>query len=57
LSIRGVKRRLDAGGRFPMVDVREHCEWARGHLPKAIDLGKGIIEPGIEMAGHEVGSR
>ena len=31
-----------------LVDVREESEWANGHLPGAIHLGKGIIERDIE---------
>ena len=48
LSFREVKQRLDAGERFTLVDVREDNEWARGHLPGAIHLGKGVIERDIE---------
>jgi len=47
-DFREVKRRLDAGDKFTLVDVREDNEWARGHLPGAIHLGKGIIERDIE---------
>jgi rhodanese-related sulfurtransferase len=43
-----VKRRMDAGEKFVLVDVREESEWAAGHLPGAIHLGKGIIERDIE---------
>jgi len=45
-----VKLRLDAGEKFTLVDVREESEWARGHLPSAIHLGKGVIERDIEQA-------
>ncbi len=48
LDVHEVKRRLDAGERFQLVDVREESEWARGHLPGAIHLSKGIIERDIE---------
>jgi len=48
-SIHEVKRRLDAGEKFHLVDVREESEWARGHLPAATHLGKGIIERDIEQ--------
>ena len=44
-----VKRRLDAGEKFVLVDVREESEWGRGHLPGAVHLGKGIIERDIEQ--------
>src|SRR5258708_39790634 len=50
LNFREVKQRLDAGEKFTLVDVREDTEWARGHLPGAIHLGKGVIERDIEMA-------
>lgn len=33
---------------FRLVDVREESEWARGHLPGAEHLGKGIIERDVE---------
>ncbi len=44
-----VKKQLDAGERIILVDVREESEWARGHLPGAIHLGKGVIERDIEQ--------
>jgi rhodanese-related sulfurtransferase len=48
-NVTDVKRRLDSGEKFTLVDVREESEWARGHLPGAIHLGKGIIERDIEQ--------
>lgn len=50
VSIADVKRMLDRGASFHLVDVREDNEWARGHLPRAEHLGKGIIERDIETA-------
>ena len=49
-NVQEVKARLDAGEKFTLVDVREDSEWAKGHLPGAIHLGKGIIERDIENA-------
>ena len=49
LGFREVKQRLDAGEKFTLVDVREDNEWAKGHLPGAVHLGKGIIERDIEQ--------
>jgi rhodanese-related sulfurtransferase len=49
-DFREVKKRLDAGEKITLVDVREDNEWARGHLPNAIHLGKGVIERDIEQA-------
>jgi rhodanese-related sulfurtransferase len=48
-NIADVKRRIDAGEKFTLVDVREESEWAGGHLPGAIHLGKGIIERDVEQ--------
>jgi rhodanese-related sulfurtransferase len=47
---RDVKRRLDAREKLSLVDVREESEWAHGHLPGAVHLGKGVIERDIERA-------
>ena len=47
-DVREVKERLDRQDRFHLVDVREESEFARGHLPGAIHLSKGIIERDIE---------
>jgi rhodanese-related sulfurtransferase len=47
-TVKDVKPRLDRKERFFLVDVREESEWAAGHLPKAIHLGKGVIERDVE---------
>ena len=49
LTVDQVKAKLDRGERFHLVDVREDNEWQRDHLPKAIHLGKGIIERDAEQ--------
>jgi len=43
-----VKRKLDRGEKFVLVDVREESEFAKDHLPGAIHLGKGVIERDVE---------
>jgi rhodanese-related sulfurtransferase len=48
-NVANVKRRGDAGEKFLLVDVREDNEWAKGHLPGAVHLGRGIIERDIEQ--------
>lgn len=45
-----VKARLDAGETFCLIDVREESEYARGRLPGAVHLSKGVIERDIEAA-------
>jgi rhodanese-related sulfurtransferase len=45
---RATKKRIDAGEQFRLIDTREDAEWARGHIPGAIHMSKGIIERDIE---------
>jgi rhodanese-related sulfurtransferase len=56
-NVAEVKRSIDAGEKFVLVDVREESEWARGHLPGAIHLGKGIIERDIEQRVPDAGTK
>lgn len=48
-TIEDVRRRQAAGEKLTLVDVREESEFAKGHIPGAIHLGKGVIERDIEM--------
>src|SRR5260221_12407212 len=56
-NVADVKRRMDAGEKFVLVDVREESEWAHGHLPGAIHLGKGIIERDVEQRVPDAGAK
>jgi len=47
-NVAEVKKKIDGGEKFLLVDVREESEFAKDHLPGAIHLGKGIIERDIE---------
>jgi rhodanese-related sulfurtransferase len=47
-NVANVQRRIDGGEKFLLVDVREDNEWAQGHVPGAVHLGRGIIERDIE---------
>ena len=49
-DFREIKKKLDAGEKMTLVDTREDNEWARGHIPNALHLGKGVIERDIEKA-------
>ena len=49
-DVHATKKKLDAGEPVILVDTREESEWARGHIPNALHLGKGIIERDIERA-------
>ena len=55
-DVQTTKKKLDTGEKMFLVDVREESEWARGHIPNAIHLGKGIIERDIETAIPEKGA-
>ena len=56
-NVGDMKRRMDAGEKIVLVDVREESEWAQGHLPGAIHLGKGIIERDIEQRVPDTGAK
>ncbi len=49
-TVHNVKKRIDAKESFTLIDVREESEWAKGHLPGAIHMCRGIIERDIENA-------
>lgn len=49
-NVAEVKRRMDGGEKFLLVDVREDNEWAKGHLPGAVHMGRGVIERDIEKS-------
>ena len=47
-TVGAVRERLAGGEPFVLVDVREESEFAAGHAPGAVHLGKGVIERDIE---------
>jgi len=56
-NVAGVKQRLESGEKFLLVDVREDNEWANGHLPGAVHMGRGIIERDIEARVPETSTK
>ena len=56
-SVADVKRRIDSGETFLLVDVREDNEWAKGHLPGAVHMGRGVIERDVEKSVPETGTK
>lgn len=48
MTVQQVRNFQIEGKKQILVDVREDHEWAEGHLPGAVHLGKGIIERDIE---------
>jgi rhodanese-related sulfurtransferase len=57
LDVHQVKAMLDDGEDFDLIDVREESEFAAGHLPRAIHLGKGVIERDIETKVPDLARR
>ena len=53
-DVDAVKKRMDAGDKLLLVDVREDNEFAKDHLPGAIHLGRGIIERDVEAKVPEL---
>jgi len=47
-TVNDVKKRLDRGEKFTLIDTREESEFAAGHVPGALHLSKGVIERDIE---------
>jgi rhodanese-related sulfurtransferase len=48
IDVPGYLAMKEAGTPHILVDTREDSEWAKGRMPGAIHLGKGIIERDIE---------
>jgi rhodanese-related sulfurtransferase len=55
-TIADVAPRVQRAEKFHLVDVREESEWDAGHLPRAVHLGKGVIERDIEGAIPDTGA-
>lgn len=53
-DVETVYTRRASGEIFHLIDVREVHQWAEGHLPGALHLGKGIIERDIENVVPEI---
>ena len=45
-----IAARLKRGEKLTLVDVREESEFAKGRIPGARHLGKGVIERDVEKA-------
>ena len=50
MTIEEFLERLERGERYVLLDTREDLEWAKGHLPGAHHMSKGVIERDIESA-------
>ncbi len=48
VNVADTRKRMQDQPSVRVVDVREDAEWAAGHIPGAIHMGKGVIERDIE---------
>ena len=48
VTVAAARERLAQQKGTVLVDVREESEWAAGHAPEAISLGRGILERDVE---------
>src|SRR5580658_521373 len=44
VSLEELKRRIDAGEKLTLVDVREKDEWRAGFIPGAVSIPRGFLE-------------
>src|SRR3984885_1392947 len=44
VSLEELKRRLDAGEKVTLLDVREKDEWRAGYIPGAVSIPRGFLE-------------
>src|SRR5580693_3243732 len=44
VSLEDLKRRIDAGEKLTLVDVREKDEWRAGYIPGAVSVPRGFLE-------------
>jgi rhodanese-related sulfurtransferase len=56
-TVDDVKTRMDRGERLNLLDVREESEYAAGHIPGAVHLGKGVIERDAEQKHPDKGTQ
>src|SRR5262249_19373920 len=50
ITIEEARQRLAKNPHAILIDVREDCEWQKGHAAEARHLGKGIFERDLEKA-------
>jgi rhodanese-related sulfurtransferase len=48
ITVPEYREREDAGDGMVLIDVREDHEWARGRIPGATHMSRGVIERDIE---------
>ncbi|HEY8038883.1 MAG TPA: molybdopterin-synthase adenylyltransferase MoeB [Polyangiaceae bacterium] len=57
VTLEELKRRLDAGEKMTLVDVREKDEWRGGYIPGAVSIPRGFLEIQAEQKLPDKGAR
>jgi sulfur-carrier protein adenylyltransferase/sulfurtransferase len=57
VSLEELKRRIDAGEKVTLVDVREKDEWRAGFIPGAVSIPRGFLEIQAEQKLHDKNAR
>ncbi len=47
IDLAGYRKLAEEGTEHILIDTREESEWAKGHVPGALHLSKGVIERDI----------
>lgn len=55
-TVADVHEWMVAGNAPQIIDVREESEFARGHIPGALHLGRGILERDVEAKFPDSGT-
>jgi molybdopterin/thiamine biosynthesis adenylyltransferase/rhodanese-related sulfurtransferase len=57
VTLEELKRRIDAGEKLTLVDVREKDEWRGGYIPGAVSLPRGFLEIQAEQKLPDKGAK
>src|ERR1700733_5328263 len=57
VSLEELKRRLDAGEKVTLLDVREKDEWRAGYIPGAVSIPRGLLEIQAEQKPPDKNAR
>ncbi len=47
VTVEDVMQKQAAGEDVVVIDIREDREWNAGHMPGAVHLGRGVLEPNV----------
>lgn len=50
IDVNALKQLMKSGEPYHLLDVREDNEWAKGGIPTATHMGKGVLEMNVEKS-------